>query len=45
MMSPLLAIMMQAIMSDAMVDSDWKVRQAAMNNLRITLHTVVESHI
>jgi hypothetical protein len=36
-MSPMLALIMRVLMSDSLVDADWKTRQAAFNIVRITL--------
>jgi hypothetical protein len=36
-MSPLLAICMQILTNDCLVDSDWKVRQAASSTFKLVL--------
>ena len=36
-MSPLLAILVQALNKDVMVDNDWKVRQSAASTVRAAL--------
>jgi hypothetical protein len=37
MMSPLLAIVMQVLMNDSLIEGDWKVRQASINSMRVVL--------
>jgi hypothetical protein len=36
-MSPMLAIVVKCISQDAILDNDWKVRQAAVNQIRIAI--------
>ena len=39
-MTPQLAVVMRALCQDALVDNEWKVRQAAANQLRIALSNI-----
>jgi hypothetical protein len=36
-LSPVLALIIQVLINDSLIDSDWKVRQTAINTVRVAL--------